>query len=137
MRLWHQSLIPHLDRQRLLGQHRELCALRGKGWRRKHATVDYVFTHEPDLLVAYHILVMEEMRHRGYYPDKNWYIADYRGKNLSLEQDWADQEIVEYLFDWATNKGGTLYPEHNEEYLNFCINLLKEKGAPIDYDKIY
>ena len=32
MRLWHQSLIPHLPRQQLLGQHRECCALRGAGW---------------------------------------------------------------------------------------------------------
>ena len=45
MRLWHQSLISLLPRQQLLGQHRECCALRGKGWGRKHATVDYVFTY--------------------------------------------------------------------------------------------
>ena len=31
MRLWHQALIPYLPRQQLLGQHRECCALRGKG----------------------------------------------------------------------------------------------------------
>lgn len=32
MRLWHEVLIPKLPRQQLLGQHRECCALRGKGW---------------------------------------------------------------------------------------------------------
>lgn len=42
MRLWHQELISKLPRQQLLGQHRECCALRGKGWQRKHATVNYV-----------------------------------------------------------------------------------------------
>lgn len=47
MRLWHEKLIPYLDRQRLLGQHRECAALRGKGWGKKHATVDYAFTHDP------------------------------------------------------------------------------------------
>jgi uncharacterized protein (TIGR02328 family) len=31
MRLWHYKLIPYLPRQQLLGQHRECCALRGKG----------------------------------------------------------------------------------------------------------
>lgn len=36
MRLWHQSLIPKLPRQQLLGQHRECCALRGLGWGKKH-----------------------------------------------------------------------------------------------------
>ena len=34
MRLWHQALISKLPRQQLLGQHRECCALRGKGWQR-------------------------------------------------------------------------------------------------------
>lgn len=42
MRLWHESLIPYLPRQRLLGQHRECCALRGKEWSKKHSTVDFV-----------------------------------------------------------------------------------------------
>ena len=42
MRLWHETLIPLLPRQQLLGQHREVAALRGKGWGKKHATVDYV-----------------------------------------------------------------------------------------------
>ena len=42
MRLWHQALISKLPRQQLLVQHRECCALRGKGWQRKHATVNYV-----------------------------------------------------------------------------------------------
>ena len=45
MRLWHEALISQLPRPQLLGQHRECCALRGNGWGRKHATVDYVFTH--------------------------------------------------------------------------------------------
>ncbi|MBQ5660996.1 MAG: DNA lyase, partial [Lachnospiraceae bacterium] len=51
MRLWYESLITRLPRQQLLGLHRECCALRGKGWGRKHATVDYVFTHLPEYLV--------------------------------------------------------------------------------------
>jgi len=46
MRLWHYKLIPHLPRQQLLGQHRECCAMRGKGWGKKHSTVDYVFSHD-------------------------------------------------------------------------------------------
>lgn len=47
MRLWHESLIPYLPRQQLLGQHRECCDLRGKGWDKKHKTVNYVFEHSP------------------------------------------------------------------------------------------
>lgn len=56
MRLWHEALISQLPRPQLLGQHRECCALRGNGWGRKHATVDYVFTHSPYRLYAYHDL---------------------------------------------------------------------------------
>lgn len=55
MRLWHYKLIPYLPRQQLLGQHRECAALRGKGWERKHATVDYAFRHSPNNLIAYHL----------------------------------------------------------------------------------
>ena len=60
MRLWHEALISQLPRPQLLGQHRECCALRGNGWGKKHATVDYVFTHSPYRLYAYHRLIMEE-----------------------------------------------------------------------------
>ena len=54
MRLWHEKLISKLPRQQLLGQHRECCALRGNGWGKKHATVDYVFHYSPYKLFQYH-----------------------------------------------------------------------------------
>ncbi|MCX7510790.1 TIGR02328 family protein [Levilactobacillus brevis] len=66
MRLWHEYLIPQLPRQQLLGQHRELAALRGNGWGRKHATVDYVFDHSPYKLYQFHLLVLHTMQERGY-----------------------------------------------------------------------
>ena len=31
MRLWHEQMIPKLQKNQLLGQHRECCALRGMG----------------------------------------------------------------------------------------------------------
>lgn len=128
MRLWHQSLIPYLDRQRLLGQHRELAALRGKGWGKKHATVDYVFKYSTERLVAYHYLVMEEMRRRGYNPDPVWMKVNWRGNVLGEEENWANSFLVEDLCN-----ASRIYPEHNDEYLRECIVLLKEKEAPIDW----
>ena len=80
MRLWHQTLIPLLPRAQLLGQHRECAALRGAGWGRPHATVNYVFTHSPYKLYLYHALIMEEMERRGYKPDALWKDPLYRGK---------------------------------------------------------
>ena len=139
MRLWAQQLIPYLDRQRLLSQHRECAALRGKGWGRKHATVDYVF-HSPYAtahLVAYHGLVMDEMKRRGYHPDETWYDCDYRGTTLGTEDAWCDLEWAQYLHEKASISKDIIYwQHHNDEYLKECIALLKEKEAPIDWEQV-
>ena len=82
MRLWHQALISKLPRQQLLGQHRECCALRGKGWQRKHATVNYVFDYSPYRLFKYHELIMQEMTERGYRVSPEWLDKEYRGKQM-------------------------------------------------------
>lgn len=136
MRLWHQKLLPYLDRQRLLSQHRECCALRGKGWGKKHATVDYVFTHDPALLVAYHYCVMEEMENRGYHPDRTWDFPEWRGTTLGRQDDFADKALVEQCWMNVNQMGSIIYPEHNDNYLRECIALLKEKNAPIDWGKV-
>ena len=57
-------LIPTLPKEHLLAQHRECCALRGKGWGRKHSVVDYVFRHSRERLFAYHTMVMDETARR-------------------------------------------------------------------------
>lgn len=135
MRLWHYKLIPYLDRQRLLGQHRECCALRGKGWGKKHATVDYVFTHPTEWLVVYHHFVMDEMEKRGYHPDHAWDNANWRGTTLGIEEGWANQYIVNDIY-CLVQPEKWVYPEHDDAYLRECINLLKEKQAPIDWEKV-
>ena len=127
MRLWHQSLIPYLPRQQLLGQHRELCALRGKGWGRKHPTVDYVFQYDPAYLVAYHNLIMKEMTNRGYHPDPVWSNITYRGKILGYDKDFVKDISI---LDYDTTKGN-LYQEHNDEYLRECLDNLHNKGIDI------
>ena len=127
MRLWHQSLIKHLPRQQLLGQHRECCALRGKGWGRNHSVVNYVFEHDPAKLIAYHILVMNEMKSRGYNPNEIWYKPQHRSSSLE-EQDWCSLEDLNVLL----NNNFIIFPEHNDEYLQECIENLKGKGIEID-----
>ena len=72
MRLWHEKLIHLLPKNQLLGQHRECCALRGNGWKKKHKTVDYVFLYSPYYLFIYHSLVMDEMEKRGYKVSAEW-----------------------------------------------------------------
>lgn len=126
MRLWHQDLISKLPRQQLLGQHRECCALRGCGWGRNHSVVNYVFTYTPDPLVAYHFKVMDEMKARGYHPDEIWYNPDYRGSVLGMAEGWTCRPILEQYC-----KQDKIFIEHNDEYLQECIDNLKGKGIEI------
>lgn len=134
MRLWHQALIPKLPRQQLIGQHRECCALRGKGWGKKHATVDYIFEYSPAKLYEYHRLVMDEMKNRGYKPDLIWYTPNYRGKNLPPLQ----KSFTTNPFSKAKDiqpVANPIYPEHNDKYLNECLENLKYKGIELSHTK--
>lgn len=130
MRLWHQKIISKLPRQQLLGQHRECCALRGAGWGRKHSVVNYVFDHEPNKLAAYHYLVMDEMTRRGYHPDRIWTNPNWRGNKLQEEEGWCDTKIVSKYILSALD-GEMIYDEHNDKYLQECIDNLAEKGIVI------
>ena len=128
MRLWHENLIPLLPRQQLLGQHRELAALRGKGWGREHSVVDYVFTHSPERLVAYHYLVMDEMERRGYKPDKIWRNINYRGKELGIDENWCLENYFLPIYKYSYSP---IYPEHNDAYLAECVENLRQKGIEV------
>lgn len=128
MRLWHQDLIKLLPDQQLRGQHRECSALRGNGWGRKHATVDYVFTHSPYMLYEYHLLIMKEMRDRGYKVDKLWYNPLYRGK---ICEPYTYEEL-----NYEIHSKGKIYREHNEEYLKECLDNLASKGIELSILKV-
>lgn len=124
MRLWHEDLLPYLPRQQILGQNRELAALRGKGWLKSHETVNYIFKHNPYYLYQYHLLVLQEMTNRGYKPNKLWYNANYRGKKCKP-----------YIFDIIPELDikRPIYPEHNNNYLIECVLNLHKKftEAPV------
>lgn len=121
MRLWHESLIPLLPRQQLLGQHRECCALRGRGWGKKHSIVNYVFKHPPFKLYKYHIIVMDEMGRRGYNVEKKWFEITYRGKSMDPYEEVEEIELTE-----------PIYLEHDTTYLQECLDNLKGKGIIIE-----
>lgn len=138
MRLWHEYLIPYLDNKRLIGQHRECCALRGKGWGKKHSVVNYVFEHHVALLIQYHSLIMNECSIRGFKIDERWFDMKYRGKNCS---PFTEDEIngmtyfehFNYVLDselvyYSTN---FIYPEHNPKYLMECLENLKVKNVQL------
>ncbi|MFW6026330.1 MAG: TIGR02328 family protein [Candidatus Woesearchaeota archaeon] len=124
MRLWHQDLLDKLPRQQLLGQHRECCALRGNGWNKNHSTVDYVFENPIEKLIVYHLQVMNEMLKRGHKPNIKWRHTKYRGKNCEPLKE-VNADVVE---DFRH-----VYQEHDEEYLQECIDNLAGKGCVCRY----
>lgn len=130
MRLWHYKLLPYLPRQQLLGQHRECCALRGNGWGKKHATVNYVFNYPPVCLYIYHVKVMREMQRRGYSASPEWFQERFRGKHCECwnEENFykrtnLDITVVDFSFE---------YPEHNKAYLKECLLNLNGKGIHLE-----
>lgn len=144
MRLWHEALIPLLPRQQLLGQHRECCALRGKGWGRPHATVNYVFEHPYEWLWAYHVKVMREMFNRGYKVSPEWLTMGYQGKSKphrvychpGFEHEVGAQELCRApdttVLNAKLRPGTMVYPEHNREYMQECLDNLSLKGIYIN-----
>jgi uncharacterized protein (TIGR02328 family) len=124
MRLWHQDLISKLPRLQLQGQHRECCAMRGKGWGKKHSVVNYVFEYPMERLFAYHFLIMREMEKRKIKIEPKWWAGRYRGKKCE-EYDFA--WVISYKFI----ESDKVYDEHNDEYLIECLENLKNKGIII------
>lgn len=136
MRLWHEALIPYLPRQQLLGQHRECCALRGRGCGKPHATVNYVFRHPYGWLFTYHLKVMEEMERRGYKPTCYWYGLRYRGKKCNLIEFNSEEWQFEHnAFLEKIECSDYIYPEHDSEYLQECLENLSGKGIHIEMGK--
>lgn len=119
MRLWHQSLIEYLPDKQLLGQHREICALRGLGFGKRHRVVNYVFDYPYYWLYKFHLIVMKEMESRHFNVNKVWYNPNYRGKkigfdNSSFTKSFSVQKII--------------YQEHNISYLKECLINLNSKN---------
>ena len=140
MRLWHYKLIPYLPDvktsghkklNQLGGQHRECCMMRGIGWGLNHSVVNYVWKYSYFTLVAYHIInVIRELEERGFNIDINWKLSMYRGKKLRIQESMYSSFIKgEYISDGE-------YPEHNDRYLDDCINNLAQKGILVDKQKV-
>lgn len=124
MRLWHEDLLEKLPKQWLMGQHRECCALRGKGWGKPHTTVNYVFKHNYLTLFHYHTKVMSILK-KTYKVniDQKWQDYNYRGKILSYQPNY---DLPNINTDTKIS-----YPEHNQAYLTECIENLAAKGINI------
>ena len=124
MRLWHIDLLPHLPKQWLMGQHRECCALRGKGWGKKHSTVDYAFKHPYYMLFTYHRKVIKLLREKhNVNVDSKWDCNNYRGKQIG----WDDTDFTARV-EWSVPEYNK-YKEHDYDYLRECVENLRQKGV--------
>ena len=128
MRLWHEKMLPFLSKQHLQGLHRECCAMRGLGWERKHATVDYVFTHSPMWLADYHGVVMTLLVPKGVRLAPPWWNPCYRGLRC---EPWPEATILDELPD--RDGDDVIYPEHNAAYWRECRENLKNKGFDVSH----
>lgn len=127
MRLWHSKLIPLLDGQRLCDLHMSCCNLRGKGWGKRNAAVGYLY-EDPlgeEALAVYHLMVLREMRTRGYSPDLRWLDESYCGKNRPLRLT-DTSKFIEARRRNIPLKGHTL-----QIYLNDA-KALQERGLNIE-----
>ena len=74
---------------------------------------------------------MDEMERRGYHPDSTWRDPNYRGTTLGTQPGWANPEGVKNYLASTLISGEPIYFEHNDEYLQECLDNLKEKGIEI------
>ncbi|NRF93308.1 hypothetical protein HQN89_20270 [Paenibacillus frigoriresistens] len=131
MRLWHQYLIPHLPSvkdykgcsNQLGGQHTEIRMIFGsfkKHGKVNHSTVNYVNNYSLSYLRAYGLIVIDEMKKRG-----------YNISQIIIDEYMNDEDAVD-LYASAKN-GLLLYKEHDDIYLEECLVNLRGKGIELDF----
>ena len=93
--------------------------------------------HKYSWLVLYHEVVMDEMWKRGYHVAPEWKDCYYHGKELGIiKTDSYNQDSLNDELAWMAETGVPVYAEHDDAYLRECIDLLKQKNAPMDFEKI-
>lgn len=71
---------------------------------------------------------MRKMEKRGYHPGAEWWIDYYRGKTIGDYPNWCNQELLDIL----TTSNDIIFPEHDDIYLQECLDNLKSKGIEIN-----
>ena len=75
---------------------------------------------------------MEEMERRGYHPDPIWYQVNWRGTRLGEEKGWGNEIEVNEIKCFCRDGSAMIYLEHNNSYLEECIENLRGKGVEIN-----
>ena len=79
---------------------------------------------------------MDEMERRGYHPDPIWRQTSWRGNALDFDPspEWNCGIEVQDILMLVGATDVKIYPEHNDDYLQECIENLRSKGIEIKYD---
>lgn len=113
MRLWHTDILPYLPRTQLLAQWRELNSIFKK--QDKHILINYIYSHDKGYLYDYSIMVIEQLKKRGYI------IKSIRNFFHYFE-NYTNNISFQYFNDF-----GKTFPEHDKEYMTICYWNLREK----------
>lgn len=118
MRLWHKDLIAYLPKNQLIGQWRELNSI--YKLQNKHILINFVYEYEKCDLYYYSILVLQEMKNRGYkYDTKN--MSDYFEITPLIINTDAATHLTKKIKDSIFDK------KMNTRYLRQCLYNLQEK----------
>lgn len=119
MRLWHVDLIKVLPMKQLVSQWRECCCI-AKNIANKgtpnHLLVNKVLEYHYNNFNHYTMLVVNEMKNRGYKVRENS-ISNFIDNLISGIDKFNNSKLTTVLFEaW-----------HNERYLKQCYYNLQEK----------
>lgn len=119
MRLWHKDLIPVLPKRQLVAQWRECCCIAkniAEIGTPNHLLVNKVLDYPSGHFDAYTLLVIDEMKKRGYKINKKSY--DNYCANMSKAAIYFNSwnPVTELFKGW-----------HNNRYLTQCKYNLQEK----------
>jgi uncharacterized protein (TIGR02328 family) len=84
------------------------------------------------MLFEYHRLVMQEMIKRGFKVAYPWMVSQYRGNNC----DAASYEFYIANHSYRSSIREPVYPEHDEAYMQECLEILRGMGIEIERDKM-
>jgi len=127
MRLWHTDIIKYLPSKldykgctnQLGGQWTEIRMILGtisKHNKVNHSTVNYVNNHHLSCLYAYALVVADEMIKRGF------------NLNQNILDTYTNDPVAVEKYNNYMDIGTSIYPEHNNEYLEECLQNLERKG---------
>jgi uncharacterized protein (TIGR02328 family) len=77
---------------------------------------------------------MNEMKARGYHPDETWYNVNWRGSTIGEMDGWAAPALVNHYVEKTLPCGSPMiYDEHDDKYLQECLENLRGKGIEIQF----